>query len=142
MHIEYAAKRIVAAWGIKKSGSRIMNSIKEAVSRCEKERLLRKKGDFLWSIESAVVSVRVPDQNISESLRKIEHIPPEEIESAILLIVRQAVGISVESLLVETARLFGFDRTGENIRTRLFKVYQLMRQNGSIVQNGEMVTLA
>ena len=141
MHIDYAAKLIVSAWGLERTGSRITDAIREAVNGCQKERSLRRKGKFLWPPELAEVSVRVPDPKCPESLREIEHIPPEEIQGAMLLIVRHTVGITLESLLVETARLFGFERTGPNIRNLLVKVLEKMLNEGLVSKNGDSIGL-
>lgn len=119
VHIDYVAKRMVSTWGLERTGSRIVAAIMEAVTICQERGSLRRKGKFLWPLNLTEVSVRVPDPNIPESFRDIEHIPVEEIQGALLLIVRHTVGITCESLLVEAARLFGFDRTGLNIRTLL-----------------------
>lgn len=141
VHIDYATKRIVSAWGLERTGSRIVDAIREAVSLCQKEGSLRRRGKFLWPPDLTEVSVRVPDPNIPESLREIEHIPPEEIQGAIFLIVRHTVGIIYESLLVETARLFGFDRTGSNIRSKLIKVLEKMESDGIVLRNGDSIML-
>jgi very-short-patch-repair endonuclease len=141
IHIRYAARRLVNAWGLERIGPRIVDAIKEAVRLCQKEGTLRRQGKFLWPPQAMDVPVRVPTPNVTESFRDIEHIPPEEIKAAMILIIRHAIGISVESLLIETARIFGFNRTGDNIRKELIKVFKELQEKGIIVQNGSFVTL-
>ncbi len=141
VHVQYAARRLVSAWRLGRIGSRVVDAIKEVVRLCQKEGNLRIEGEFLWPPQVTEVLVRVPTQGVPESLRAIEHIPPEEIRGAMILIIRQAVGISVESLLIETARIFGFNRTGDNIRKELIKVFKELQEEGIIVQNGSFVTL-
>jgi hypothetical protein len=139
VHIDYAAKRLVAAWGLERTGSRIMKTFREAMRHCQREGSLVRKGDFLWPPNLDKVSIRVPDLNVPESLREIEHIPPEEIQSAVLLIVKHTIGIKIESLLIETARLLGFDRTGPNIRSVLIKVYEKMLRDGLISKTDDSI---
>ena len=141
IHVQYAARRLVSAWGLGRIGSRVVDAIKEAVRLCQKGGNLRIEGKFLWPPQVTEVPIRVPTQGVPESFRSIEHIPPEEIKGAMLLIIRHAVGISVESLLVETARIFGFNRTGDNIRKELLKIIKTLQQEGTIIQNGDFVTL-
>ena len=141
VHIQYAARRLVSAWGLERIGPRIVDAIKEVVRLCQKEGTLRRQGKFLWPPQVTEVPIRVPTQDVPESYRAIEHIPPEEIKGAMLLIIRHAVGISVESLLVETTRIFGFNRTGDNIRKELLKIIKTLQQEGTIIQNGDLVTL-
>lgn len=141
VHTDYAAKRIVSAWGLERTGSRIVDAIMEAVTICQERGSLRRKGKFLWPLNLTEVSVRAPDPNIPESYRDIEHIPVEEIQGALLLIVRHTVGITCESLLVEAARLFGFDRTGSNIRNILMEVLEKIESNGLVFRNGDSIGL-
>jgi very-short-patch-repair endonuclease len=141
VHIDYAAKRLVAAWGLKRTDSRIMKTFRETVRHCQREGALVRKGDFLWPPNLDKISIRVPDPNVPESVRKIEHIPPEEIQNAVLLIVKHTIGIKLESLLIQTARLFGFDRTGPNIRSVLIKVYEKMLRDGLISQTNDSIVI-
>ena len=112
VHIQYAARRLVSAWGLERIGPRIVDAIKEAVRLCQKEGTLRRQGKFLWPPQVTEVPVRVPVEDVPESFRDIEHIPPEEIKGAMILIIRHAVGISVESLLIETARILDSTEPG------------------------------
>ena len=43
-------------------------------------------------------------------------IAPAEYQLALLTIIAEAVAISGDDLIVETARLFGFDRTGADLK--------------------------
>jgi len=49
-----------------------------------------------------------------------------------LLIIRHAVGIGVDSLVKETANVFGFNRTGNRIRERLLKECEALQQQGTV----------
>jgi hypothetical protein len=84
------------------------------------------KGEFLWPSDLVDVPVRVPVPSIQESFRLPEHIPTEEIENAMKLIAQYALSISEESLITETARVFGFIHAGEKIRERIRNVYNKM----------------
>jgi len=48
-------------------------------------------------------------------------IAPAEYELAILTIIAEAVAIERDDLVVETARLFGFDRTGPDLKEAIDK---------------------
>ena len=94
--------------------------------------LLEKRGDFLWSTGLNDVPVRVPMSQVQETYRDVAHIPPEEIQACMLLIIRHAVGIGADSLLKETASVFGFNRTGNRIRDRLLKECEALQQKGAV----------
>ena len=66
---------------------------------------------------------------------------PEEIEKALKLIAKYALGISVDSLIVETARVFGFNRTGENIRERIYDIYKRLLWERKLVCTNDVVTV-
>src|SRR5207244_8330992 len=100
---------------------------------CEGMSLLEKRGDFLWPMGLNDVPVRVPVSYLQETYRDVAHIPPEEIQACMLLIIRHAVGIGVDSLIKETANIFGFNRTGNRIRDRLLKECKALQQKGAVM---------
>jgi hypothetical protein len=50
------------------------------------------------------------------SVRRIEHVAPEEIDQAMLQILRPAFSMERTELVQRTARLLGYDRTGNEIQ--------------------------
>jgi hypothetical protein len=118
----------------------MMDAINEAVKQCEQVGLLIIRGDFLWPTGLSEVPVRIPDKDVPESQRELEYIPPEEIDNAIKLVVRYAIGISSESLLNETARVFGYNHLGNNIKDKLFEEYTKMLKEGKLVVKDNVVT--
>jgi hypothetical protein len=86
-----------------------------------------------------VPPIRVPVQGSLK--RDIEHISPEEIHAAMRLILQHDIGMSAESLINQSARLFGFSKTGSNIKQRLSREYQTLLEKGIITQNDNTVTL-
>jgi hypothetical protein len=98
------------------------------------------KGSFLWPVGLREVAVRVPVEGDPDSIRKPEYIPPEEIESAMRSVAQYALGIGVESLIVETARVFGFNRTGEKVRERFFEVYRELLKKRKLACTNDVVT--
>jgi very-short-patch-repair endonuclease len=140
IHFDCAVQRLTAAWGLKRAGPNIVRAVREAVSSCCQTGLIEIKGDFLWPPTHKEIAVRMPVPDVPESMRRLEHIPPEEIEKAMQLIVTRAVGISVDSLVVETARIFGFSRTGNDIRAMLVKVCQKMLQDGALICKDSILT--
>ena len=141
IHIQLVVKRLVTAWGLSRTGNRIMTAVKEAVRYGEINNRFIKRGDFLWPFKMKNTSVRVPIPGVSESFRDIEHIPPEEIQIAIKIIIKHALGIGKESLILETARIFGFNRTSDTIKEYILKEYKFLKKNGIIKENHYSVSL-
>ena len=80
---------------------------------------VERRREFLWRPEQGLEVVRVPDPDDSETKRSIEEIAPEELDLAIAKL-REASGIADgDTLLAQTARTFGFNRTGSAIREQL-----------------------
>jgi hypothetical protein len=142
IHFDYAVKRLASAWGIKRKSPKIVQAVREALNLLLIDRKVIVKGSFLWPPELQDVPARVPVSGVPESKRKPEHIPPEEIESAMTLITQYALGISAESLIVETAKVFGFTRLGEKSRKRFSDIYKRLLWEKKLLCTNDVVTVA
>jgi hypothetical protein len=137
IHFDYAVQRLAATWDVHRIGPKVVNATREALDMLLKDHRLAVKGDFLWPNDLLDVPVRVPVPGVPESLRQPEHVPPEEIENAMRLIAQYALSLSSESLIQETARVFGFTHVTEKTRGRLREVYnKLLRERGLVNNNG------
>lgn len=126
VHIELATKRLVRAWCMERAAQRIMGIVRDTIRIGERNDRWSLRGDFLWlreSIEQAKnlsnFPVRVPNDYDSDTKRDVKFIASEEIQAAMLLILKHALSIEIDALMSETRRLFGFNRSGDNIRERL-----------------------
>jgi hypothetical protein len=63
-----------------------------------------------------VLASRAREKCVVLPLRRATVIAPAEYQLALLTIIAEAVEISGDDLVVETARLFGFDRTGPDLK--------------------------
>jgi hypothetical protein len=142
IHFDYAVKRLVSAWGLKRKNSNIVHAVREALNLLILKEKVIVKGNFLWPPELQEVQARVPVPGVPESKRKPEHIPPEEIENAMKTIAQYALGISVESLIVETAKVFGFNHMGEKSRKRFSDIYKRLLWEKKLVCDNDLVTVA
>lgn len=141
IHIDLLSKRLAGAWNLSKVGRRIRSAVEEAVQKCMRQGNVIARGDFIWPTKLEQVPVRVPVDSIPETIRSIEYIADEEIYGAMLLILQQCIGMHPDALIVETARLFGFSKTGEKIKNRLRACLRQLGEKGGIVYTGENVTL-
>ena len=66
-------------------------------------------------------------------LRDINHVCHEEIAEACLMCVRRAYAIPQADLIVEIARLMGYQRTGAKVSPRITQGIQLCIQQGRII---------
>jgi hypothetical protein len=141
IHFDYAVRRLASAWGLKRRGPRIVQAVREALNLLLLNRQVIIKGYFLWPRELQDVPARVPVPSVPESKRMLEHIPPEEIENAMKLIAQYALGISAESLIVETAKVFGFSHGGEKSRERINEIYKRLLWEKKLSCTNDIVTV-
>ncbi len=79
-------------------------------------------------------------QGVPESKRKPEYIAPEEVESAMMMVAQYALGISDDSLIAETAKVFGINHSGEvaksvfsEVLKRLVRERKLVRKDDGVI---------
>lgn len=120
VHRDYAATRLARHFGLQRVGQRMNDAIDLAVQEASRSGRLTVRGPFLWPMGLRELSrVRVPVPGKPETARTIDRIPPEEIDLAILHLVKSAVSIDEASLRVSAARVLGFDRTADRIGEHL-----------------------
>ena len=141
IHFDYAVQRLASTWDVRRIGPKVVYAVKEALDMLIKDNRLTVKGDFLWPNDLTEASVRVPVPGVPESARLPEHIPPEEIETAMKLIVQHALSLSEESLVAETAKVFGFVHAGEKTRERIRDVYRKMVKDRKLILTEGSVTI-
>jgi hypothetical protein len=85
------------------------------------------RGDFLWRPGQELEVVREPDWDDHRTFRDISFIPPEEIDLTFAKLIEASGGEIGDHLIPEVARVLGFDRVGQNIRSILSS--RLLRGN-------------
>ena len=117
--VDRAIKCLAASQGISRRGKRVVEAAKLVIGDGIVKGIAERRGEFLWRPEQELEIVRVPDPDDSETKRSIEEIAPEELDLAIAKL-REASGTADgDTLLAQTARIFGFNRIGSAIREQL-----------------------
>ncbi len=143
IHFDYAVERLADAWGIKQVTPKIAHAVKASLNNLIREQKVVIKGSFLWPTELKETSIRVPMQGVPESKRKPEYITPEEVESAMMMVAQYALGISDDSLIVETAKVFGINHSGEAAKLVFSEVLKrLVRERKLIRKDDGVITVA
>ncbi|MDR2719766.1 MAG: DUF3320 domain-containing protein [Nitrososphaerota archaeon] len=139
IHFDYAVERLADAWGIKRVTPKVNHAVQEVLNTLLRAQKVTIKGSFLWSPQQKDIQIRTPVDGIPETKRKLEQLPPEEVEAAMKLIVQYALGISDESLVAESAKIFGLTHTTDKskeyfneILTRLIRERKIALKNGVI----------
>jgi very-short-patch-repair endonuclease len=142
VHFDYAVERLAAAWGVKKVTPQITHAVKEALSNLLREQRVVLKGSFLWPPTQKETPIRVPVQGIPESKRKAEYIAPEEVESAMKLVAQYALGISQDSLIAETAKVFGLNYSAEEMKEVFSEILKRLIRDRKLVCKDDVVSAA
>jgi very-short-patch-repair endonuclease len=138
IHADEVARRIREAFGLERTGSRILSKINEALGIAGRLGEVVLEEGF-WSAPQEIRSLPRHRRDAALPLRRADRIAPHEYRLAALRVIETAVGIDREELIVETARLLGFDRTGNDLYagideqiTTLLKGNQIHSESGHI----------
>ncbi len=143
VHFDYAVERLAASWSIKQVTPKISHAVKEALNNLIREQKVVIKGSFLWPTGLKQTPIRVPMQGVPESKRKPSYIAPEEVESAMTMVAQYALGISEDSLITETAKVFGLNHSGDEAKVVFSEVLKrLVRERKLVYKDFGVVTAA
>nr|WP_304188973.1 DUF3320 domain-containing protein [Rhodothermus marinus]MBO2492354.1 DUF3320 domain-containing protein [Rhodothermus marinus] len=139
VHFDLAARRIMDAYGVKSLGRRIRERLQKAVRQAEMDQLLQVKGDFLYAPDQKYIPVR-DRSSMDAQYKKLELIAPEEIDTALELVVLLSHGSRWEELPNEACRLLGFSRVTADMRRIVeARVRHLLQQGRLVQQNDTLV---
>ena len=117
-------------------------AVEAALRTLVRRGVVERRGKFLWpGRDDFTLQVRRPDPEDENTNRNFEFIPREELELAIKLLIQDALSISEEELIKQVARVFGFDRTGTNIRERVETIVLTMTSRGIVASKEGRISL-
>jgi REase_MTES_1575/Protein of unknown function (DUF3320) len=131
IHTHEAARRIREAFRLQKTGKRILAHVKSSLQHLARKGTVIKEGEF-WSAVGQSIAVARSRRNAALPLRRATMIAPAEYQLAVLTIIAEAVAISGDDLVVETARLFGFNRTGADLKDAIDRQVEKLVKAGQV----------
>lgn len=139
IHLELLYKRMAGCFGNEKVTAPIRNTVDYVLKRNMSGEIKIDRDSFITLSDFSQIKVRRslhgnPDRNI-------EYIPIKEIEEAMKLVLAGAYGVEVPSLILETARIFGFEKTGAKIRQRMLDAIGSLKKQGIIRVSDDRVQL-
>jgi very-short-patch-repair endonuclease len=140
IHTEEVARRIREAFGLQKTGKRILAHIRAGLKHLARNGSVVRDGEFWCAVGRDLPAVR-NRRNAALPLRRAAMIAPVEYQLAILTIIAEAVAIARDDLMVETARLFGFDRTGPDLKEAIDKQTETLVKMGRLELAGNVLRL-
>ena len=136
IHPEEVARRIREAFGLERTGTRILSKISQALRAAENRGEIVSEEGF-WSGRERTHALPRHRREAALSLRRADRIAPHEYRLAILKIVAAAVGIDRRDLIAETARLIGFDRTGTDLQAAIDRQIKVLLDGRTLVSNDD-----
>jgi very-short-patch-repair endonuclease len=115
IHHEEACRRLASVWGLDRAGNRIRDAGLRALTSLGEKCSCTSDGGFWTLLPSPPITVRDRSQTESSYLRRAEYLPPGEIRAAALQVLSENARVHRDDLVVEIARRFGFQRTGEDL---------------------------
>ena len=117
IHKELLYRRLAPVFGNKKVTVLVKRSLDDCISGMLAGEITE-RGDFLYLTGQTDGRIRIRARVPAEGQepRPIDQISPEEIRDAVYEIIKFAFGLSIEDVIAETSRTFGYARTSPRIR--------------------------
>ena len=137
VHADEVVVRLRAAWGLKRSGARIQAAVDRAINAAVRFDGMLMTDRFL-SLPGTVVAIRDRGAVLSDTLRKPDMLPPQEIDVAILGTLQRNYGAGLVEIAQYVARLFGFKATSPQLRETIRLRLDALLLRGLLQKNGEV----
>lgn len=139
IHRSEVVVRIRSLWGLQRAGGRIQSAVDEGIRRAVEDGLVLQDGEFLlWP--GRAIRVRDRSSVHSLSLRRPELLPPMEMDVAILELVRENLGASLDEVALHVSRRLGFRTTSAQLRAALVARAETLLARGVLdLRNGLLV---
>ncbi len=140
VHRDEVINRIRAAWGLQQTGSRIRSHVGHAVDVAVSGADVYRSGDFLlWP--GAEVRLRDRSAVVSPGLRRIEMIPPMEIDQGLTSLIATSLGATEGEAVNAVARGLGFKATSSQLRDVIVARIEVLKSDGELsVREGMLVS--
>lgn len=140
VHVDEVVVRLRAAWGLKRTGARIQAALERAIHAAVRFDGMIMTERFL-SMADTIISIRDRSAVVSDTLRKPDMLPPQEIDVAILDTLQKNYGAGLVEIAQYVARLFGFKATSPQLRDTICARIDDLLQRGFLQKNGEVFEL-
>lgn len=139
LHVDSLTRRVAGVWGIARSGHKVQAVVRRALQSAVQWGGVAARGQFVYENREREIPVRhnVP----GGAARKAVEIAPEEIAAAATLVLRDQIKLSTDDLVIATARVFGFERTGSEVRSAVLVGVRLLVESGAAREEDGVVAL-
>jgi len=133
IHSKQLYLRVIQNYDMNSVGSRITRIMDRKIKRLKSKNRLNTSGDFIYLIDQKIDFIRTRvgtdmDENIL-------YVSPDEINNAISYILEKEYFIPESELMMQIAKLLGYERTGPRMKTYLTKV--IAKAKGTLIEEKE-----
>ncbi len=140
VHRDEAERRLSEMAGVKRLSPRLRETLNEAAKLALADATITARGDFLWPIGLDFPVVR--DRSaLPPASRRFDLIAPEELDLAVLTVVRDALGMPADAVPTASCRLLGFARVGDEMRARVDETLARLIDDRRLVKLGDDLIL-
>ncbi|MDB5054917.1 MAG: helicase [Bacilli bacterium] len=136
IHKSEVMKRICDAVAIKRIGTRIQAKYEESISNLVLKGNIIKKGDFLWVSDMVETLIRDRSQLTN---KKVELIAPQELETTIIKVVRDSMGIQIDAIPQSVLNTLGFSRVTDESKKYVEDAITILVSNNLLLVKGSQV---
>jgi len=140
VHIDEVAKRVTESGGIARVSSIMKDAILRATNYAVRQNRIVKKREFLWNPQMTLPIIR-SRVDFPSSIKKFKLISPEEIRLAIEIVVRKSLSIDRDNAAVLVCKMFGFNRTTEDMKNEIFPEINHLITNGILHVQGTQLRI-
>ncbi|MHC4378945.1 MAG: hypothetical protein ACYS26_20285, partial [Planctomycetota bacterium] len=140
---DQAYREVIECYGLGTLGKRIRGILDGALAS-RAGRLVVDADGFLWEAGAETDDrqlLRLPTPGSERSERDADQLPPLEIANAAAWVLSRAKSLERESLVRETAKLFGIVRLGRHVRSAMERGVERLLERGGVAVDGERLTL-
>ena len=138
IHIDLLYRRMAPAFGNEKATQPIRNTVDSVIENYMQTELSI-KDSFVSLVSMGEVRVRRSIAGMPD--RAIEHVSKEEVALAMERVLKNAFGMERNALILETARIFGFERTGTKIKRVMNEAIDYLENNQIVRVSDDKIQL-
>jgi very-short-patch-repair endonuclease len=140
IHESEIVVRIRSAWGLARAGNRIRDAVQAAIKAAKRKGEI--SGGPFYLVPGQQVIVRSRGEVDSNTLRRPEILPPEEVKVAITQVIEENYGAERDQLAQAVARLFGFGATSAQLREVVESSLTDLLESGQLRLDGRLIAQA
>jgi very-short-patch-repair endonuclease len=138
IHRAEVVARIRDLWGLQRAGGRIQSAVEVGIASALERRLIHLTHHNFLSLADQPIRIRDRSDVQSNTLRRPDYLPPQEIDAVALAIVRANLGATLEELVLHISRKLGYRSTSAQLRALFEDRVNDLLQNGKLRASGEL----